>query len=512
MAKDEKVRAKGLGMRRRTFLKGLAASAAGLALGPERARADDAFDETADVVIVGFGGAGASAAIAARAAGASVSILESAETGGGTTALAGGILYLGGGTGLQKALGYEDTTEGMFDYLMASSGPHPDESKVRTFCERSVEHYDWLVKLGVPFKASFYKGISLPLTDDGLLYSGSEKAWPFNKIAKPVPRGHKPRATGDGGGALLMEHLIAGARKAGATVTGNTRASGLLTDGEGRVIGVSADGPDGTKRYGAKRGVILTSGGFCRNREMMELYAPQYLGCDSPIGVAGDDGSGILMATAAGAAAIRMDACFTAMPFHPPEKLIEGILVNASGARFLNEDLYYGETGNEIVRNQGGSAILVLDAGVDVESAYARPAELGESDSIEELEKVAGLPEGALVQTMAYYNRHAADGKDPLFHKHPDYLRPLDKPPFRALGVSTDQAYYPYFTLGGLHTNVAGEVLGGGGKAIRGLYAAGRTTSGVAALGYSSGVSISDATLFGRFAGESAAAATPYKG
>jgi succinate dehydrogenase/fumarate reductase flavoprotein subunit len=511
MAKNRKIIEKGPRLRRRTFLKGLAASAAGLAFGAERARAGATFDETADVIIVGFGGAGASAAIAARAAGASVLVLESAETGGGTTALAGGILYLGGGTGLQKALGYDDTTDGMFDYLMASSGPHPDERKVRTFCERSVEHYDWLLKLGVPFKASFYKGISLPLTDDGLLYSGSEKAWPFNEITKPVPRGHKPQATGDGGGALMMEHLIAGARKAGATVVAKTRAAGLLRGGDGRVIGVAAEGPDGTKRYGARRGVILTSGGFCRNREMMELYAPEYLGCDSPIGVAGDDGSGILMATAAGAAAIRMAACFTDMPFHPPEKLIEGILVNASGARFINEDVYYGESGNEIVRRQDGRAVLILDAGVDVESAYARPAKLGESDSIDDLEKTIGLPTGALTQTVAYYNRHAADGKDPLFRKQPEYLRPLDKPPFRALGVSTDQAYYPYFTLGGLHTNVDGEVLDGSGKAIRGLYAAGRTTSGVAALGYSSGVSISDATLFGRFAGESAAAATPHK-
>jgi 3-oxo-5alpha-steroid 4-dehydrogenase len=213
------------------------------------------------------------------------------------------------------------------------------------------------------------------------------------------------------------------------------------------------------------------------------------------------------MATAVGASAIRMDSAFTAMPFHPPEKLIEGILVNASGARFINEDIYYGETGNEIVRRQNGRATLIVDAECDVESAYARPKALGEATTIEKLETAIGLPGGALTQTVELYNRYAKQGKDPLFHKQSQYLRPLDKPPFRALGVSTTDAYYPFFTLGGLHTNVAGEVLDGKGKAIPGLYAAGRTTSGVAALGYSSGISISDATLFGRFAGESAATA-----
>jgi 3-oxo-5alpha-steroid 4-dehydrogenase len=305
-----------------------------------------------------------------------------------------------------------------------------------------------------------------------------------------------------------MEHLIRAVKTAGATLVSKTRASGLLRDDSGRIVGVVGQGPDATtKRYGARRGVILTSGGFCRNREMMKLYAPVYLECDSPIGVAGDDGSGILMATAVGASAIRMDSAFTAMPFHPPEKLIEGILVNASGARFINEDIYYGETGNEIVRRQNGRATLIVDAECDVESAYARPKALGEATTIEKLETAIGLPGGALTQTVELYNRYAKQGKDPLFHKQSQYLRPLDKPPFRALGVSTTDAYYPFFTLGGLHTNVAGEVLDGKGKAVPGLYAAGRTTSGVAALGYSSGISISDATLFGRFAGESAAAA-----
>jgi 3-oxo-5alpha-steroid 4-dehydrogenase len=493
---------------RRGFLT-TAAAAMGAAAAPFPVRAAESvehWDASADVVIVGFGVAGASAAIEARAAGAEVLILEREARGGGTSALAGGIIYYGGGTPLQKALGYEDSPEDMFRYLMASCGPGPDEEKIRIFCERSVEHFRWTVAQGVRFKQSFYTGISLPLTDDGLFYSGSERAHPYAEIARPAPRGHKPQIAGEGGGALLMRHLMRAALEAGARVMPETRGDGLVQASDGRVVGVVATLQGEEQRLRARRGVILAAGGFCRNRAMVERYAPLYLACDTPIGVAGDDGRGIRMGMGAGGAAIRMDSGFAALPFHPPEIFIEGILLNRQGSRFINEDSYYGRTGDAIIRHQDGEAMLLLDAGFPAKPKYLNPPLLGEAATIPELEAKIGLPEMALQHTVSLYNHYAARGEDPLFHKAPSYLRVLNRPPFRAFDCSARATYYPFFTLGGLHTRASGEVLDAEGEPVPALYAAGRTTSGVSALGYSSGISLADAGFFGRLAGRSAAA------
>src|SRR5581483_5011042 len=121
-----------------------------------------------------------------------------------------------------------------------------------------------------------------------------------------------------------------------------------------------------------------------------------------------------------------------------------------------------------------------------------------------ELEAEMGLPGGSLESTIALYNRHAADGADPLFHKGAKWVRPL-VPPLGALDLRIGPAPYAPFTLGGLETSVEGAVLNLAGDAIPGLFAAGRTTAGVCSFGYASGLSIGDSTMFGRFAGTSAA-------
>jgi 3-oxo-5alpha-steroid 4-dehydrogenase len=115
------------------------------------------------------------------------------------------------------------------------------------------------------------------------------------------------------------------------------------------------------------------------------------------------------------------------------------------------------------------------------------------------------MPEGSLQHPVEYYNRHAANGADPLFEKTAEFLQPLAKPPFAALDWRVENSIWSVFTMGGLHTNVDGEVLTADGDRVPGLYAAGRTTSGLAAQGYSSGLSLTDATFFGRRAGRAAA-------
>jgi predicted oxidoreductase len=106
---------------------------------------------------------------------------------------------------------------------------------------------------------------------------------------------------------------------------------------------------------------------------------------------------------------------------------------------------------------------------------------------------------------MATYNEHAGRGEDPIFRKARECLQPLARPPFAALDFTTKSALYTVFTLGGLHTNPDGQVLSPDGEIVPALYAAGRTTSGLAAQGYSSGLSLADATFFGRMAGRHAA-------
>ena len=125
------------------------------------------WDDEVDVLVLGLGCAGAATALEAAAAGADTLVLERAGGGGGTSAMSGGVLYLGGGTALQKACGFEDTPEEMEKYLLASCGDAPDAEKIRLYCEGSVAHYEWVVAQGVPFKPVFYDGCSgEPPTDD----------------------------------------------------------------------------------------------------------------------------------------------------------------------------------------------------------------------------------------------------------------------------------------------------------------------------------------------------------
>jgi len=460
-------------------------------------------DET-DVVVVGFGAAGACAAIEAREAGADVLVLERAGGGGGTSAMSGGLVYMGGGTPVQQACGYEDSAEEMFRFLMAALGPEPDEAKIRLFCEQSVSHFHWLEAHGVPFKRSFYPepGLEAP-TDDCLVFSGGEDGYPFDRIARPAPRAHKPQHPAAAGG-FLMQRLVAAAEKSGARIVCDARTETLVVADDGRVVGVVAHHDGRERLVRARRGVVLAAGGFVKNEEMVARHQPRIAACSFKLGVDGDDGRAIRMAMAAGADAIRMDAAEVALPITPPRRLVRGIVVNRHGQRFINEDTYYGRVGQESLLRHDGRVFLVVDNDVYERNAMGWEADFVE-ETIEELERSAGFPQGSLQATVELYNRFAARGEDPVFHKVPALLQPLVAPPFAAIDCATDKVLWAVFTLGGLHTRPTGEVLDPGAGEIAGLYAAGRTTSGIAAYGYCSGISLGDATFFGREAGRRAA-------
>ncbi|MDB5975334.1 MAG: FAD-binding protein [Nevskia sp.] len=464
--------------------------------------------DTADVVIVGLGAAGACAAIEARKAGADVFVIERASGGGGTTSLAAGHLYLGGGTPVQRAVGVEDSVDAMFTYLVANT-PEPDEDKIRLYCKHSVAHFEWLEAQGVPFQRSYYRGkhVVQP-TAECLIESGNEKVWPFRMLAKPAVRGHKVAREGEAGGALLMEKLLARAQALGSRVVFDAGATNLIVDGDGRIAGVRY------KRLGqyadvkARRAVILAAGGFAMNEAMLRAHCPTL--ADPRIHKLGnphDDGSGIQLGLSAGGQALHLEGCLVTSPIYPDESLLKGILVNARGERFVAEDSYHARTTASMLQQADGRVYLIVDA-----ACHGRPQMMGQQlidawETVEEMERALELPESSLQKTLRDYNAQAAAGADPAFHKHPHWLQALDQPPYGAFECSLGKAGYVGFTLGGLRVSIDGEVLDAQDRAVAGLFAAGGCASNIAqdGSGYSSGTCIGEATFFGRRAGTAAA-------
>lgn len=472
------------------------------------------FDFEADAIVIGFGAAGACAAIEAARAGAKVLLFEVASGSGGTSALSGGEIYLGGGGGtpIQRAAGFEDRTEDLYKYLLMAGGPNADESKVRLYAENALAHFEWLTAQGIEYKSSYIAERCIePLTDDCLIWSGSEEAWPFVAEARPAPRGHCPKWSGWGGGRYVMEKLAAQVVKLGVQVRYDARALALVADEYSSVHGVVVriDGQPRCAR--ARRGVVLCTGGFVMNREMVRRHAPLLLRSRDPIGTV-DDGSGIRLGMSVGGAAINMSEGFVTIPWYPPGSLVKGIFVNERGQRFINEDCYHGRVSHHIMQQQGERVWLLQDHATFEMGDMQKLArmEIGAAgESWEELERELGLPAGTLGATVALYNRHAERGEDPLFRKARKWLKPLNEPPFVALDCRIDHCYYSSFTLGGLDTLPSGEVLTEDREVIPGLFAAGRTACGLPrwGAGYSSGMSLADATFFGRQAGRRIAGA-----
>jgi succinate dehydrogenase/fumarate reductase flavoprotein subunit len=306
-----------------------------------------------------------------------------------------------------------------------------------------------------------------------------------------------------------MDVLADRVAELGVDVRYDHRAVALVTDDVHRVHGIVLRAADATVFARARKGVVLCTGGFVMNRDMVRRHAPWMLRSNFPIGTV-DDGSGIRLGVSAGGAAINMAEGFVTLPWYPPGSLVKGIFVNGRGQRFVNEDCYHGRVSQFILQQPGDRVWLLADA------ATYQPMEFQELSRVDigaagetwgEVERELGLPQGALVATVELYNRNAAHREDPLFHKAERWLTPLDQPPLVALDCRIDHCFYSSFTLGGLDTLPTGEVLTEGRNVIRGLYAAGRTACGLPrwGAGYSSGMSLADATFFGRQAGSRAA-------
>ena len=458
------------------------------------------WDHEADVVIAGFGVAGAAAAVEAAGSGADVLVLERTGSWGGAASMAGGFIYLGGGTELQKACGFADSVENMAAFLNVAMGPGADPKRIADYCEGSVAHFDWLVGCGVRFKAEFFGEPGWePMGDQGLMYSGGENAYPFNTIATPAPRGHIPQMSDKkqgeaSAGFMLMKPLVDTAIAAGVRALYDMRVQSLIVDPGGAVVGVLA------RQYGTevtirarerRRGVVLATGSFAYNESMVARYAPRIAGRPAA-SIEQHDGQAIRMAQALGADLAHMDATEVAL-FIDPQQLVRGILVNARGQRYVAEDT---------------TAYLIIDGDAQEEAMASLSPQLmmrpptWVADTVADLEAEMGLPTGSLQSTVSAYNEGVAGGADPLLHKKAEWLRPIGSP----VGAIDLRDSTGGFTLGGLHTTLDGQVLHVTGAPIPGLFAAGRCTAGLAAWGYASGVSLGDGSFYGRRAGRAAAA------
>jgi 3-oxo-5alpha-steroid 4-dehydrogenase len=525
------------------------------------------WDLTVDVAVIGFGGAGAAAAIEARDQGAEVAIIERFN-GGGSTKISGGIYYAGGGTSIQREAGIADSPENMFNYLAQETGDTVCEATLRQFCEESPANLEWLVQQGVPFQASLcpFK-TSYPSNDYYFYYSGNESFAPYSDKATPAPRGH--RAHGKGvSGAALFKPLQDSARRKGVDILTQHKALALISDDSGEVLGLQLSMlPRGSlagwlhrqlyallifSRYAAmyapviswfmrailekletcfgrpvslraKSGVIICSGGFFYNREMVEQYAPKYLP-GMPLGTIGDDGSGILIGQSMGAKTGLMGNVSDWRFVNPPQSFIRGILVNSHGQRICNEMLYGAQLAERIMETANGEAWLLIDSSLASQALreigpgramwFQSAAALlylfmarEKAPTLEKLSRKLGIPHAALAATVDQYNSLSqGDAVDPL-GKPAEYLATLGSGPWYALDCRTAGAVRnPSITLGGLCVNESsGEVLAEDGSTIKGLYAAGRSAVGIASHSYVSGLSIAGCIFSGRRAGRHAA-------
>jgi 3-oxo-5alpha-steroid 4-dehydrogenase len=453
------------------------------------------WSDEVDVVVVGQGAAGLAASIEAADRGAEVIALDRSG-GGGTSASAGGILYLGGGTATQVGAGLSDTPDEMRAFLADALGRPVEDPRLVAYCDGSVEHHDWLVEHGVPFEPAFWDepGMEPPGTE-GLVYSGGEDASPYRQRHRPVARGHVP-ATPNAAGWFLVERLRHTLERLPARILTDHRAERLVVEGD-RVVGVTVRADGEVRALRARRGVVLASGGWAFDEALLAEHTPRLLDISFRLGTDADDGWALRVTQGLGAAIEGMQAMEVAVPITPPRSLVRGVIVNGQGERFINEDTYFGHVGQAILGEQDGVAWLLVDEPRHVVNRVGMRAS-HVCETWEELAEEIALPPARLAATMAAYDEAAARGEDPQLEKAPEWLVPLDQAPFGAIDLRVATSIFAGFPLGGTVTDEHGRVVREDGTTVPGLYAAGRAASSLALSRYCSGISLGEGTFFGR--------------
>ena len=486
----------------------------------------------ADVVVVGAGGAGMTAAITAAAEGKSVVILESQSMVGGNSVRATGgmnagkTVYqdeneFGESAGVEKTLktaaekyadnetitalaktvseqwaayqanptGYFDSVELMeLDTMIGGKGIN-DPELVETLCANSADAIDWLDEHGITLhNVSSFGGASV------------------KRIHRPVNAEGKTVSVGSYMIPLLQENC----EKAGVKMMLDTTATEILTDANGAAVGVKATGASGETVTVNAKAVVLASGGFGANLDMVVKYKPELKGFMTT-NAPGIQGQGIEMAQAIGAATVDMDQS----QIHPTVEantaalITEGlrgdgaVLINAEGKRFIDEVGTRDVVSAAEIAQTGSYSWLVVDqAMVDASSViqgYIKKGYTVTGETYEELGKAMGVDAAAFAETMEKWNGYVEAKNDPDFGRT-SFANPLNTAPYYAVKVTAGV----HHTMGGLKINANTEVLNEKGEVIPGLFAAGEVTGGVHGANRLGGNAVADFTVFGRIAGAAA--------
>lgn len=449
----------------------------------------------ADLLVVGGGAAGFAAALEAAEGGADVAVLEKQPEIGGSSAMSGGCLAFAG-TDMQRAQGIEDDAALLARDLRELGGGDADEPLIQAYAARQLETYAWLKAHGLRFSP--------------VLEASSGQS---------VPRVHTVDP------ADMVRLLAARCRATGKVrLLTRTAARRLRRDpASGRVTGLLAEGPEGAFEAVARRGVLLASGGFSRNPDLVRQFAPD---CEHAVFVGGEGcvGDGLRMAWALGADLRDMAQIKGTFGKHPTDELNNhsclcvykgAIAVNQDGRRFVDESLSYKLLGAACLRQAYGASFQILDDPImrsgDNEVRildFERRLEEGlfiQADTLEELARLIEVPEATLARTVADYNAHVDAGHDPEFgrrhlvHNHGS-LRRIETPPFYAY-PSTAAVYGTYC---GLRVDAAMQVLDVFGERIEGLVAAGEVVGGFHGRAYMTGSALGKALVFGRIAARTA--------
>ena len=487
----------------------------------------------ADVVAIGAGGAGMTAAMTAADAGQKVVILESQAMVGGNSARATGGMNAAKtvyqdenefdqAAGVEKTLataaekyadnetitalaktvseqwtayqanptGYFDSVELMeLDTMVGGKGIN-DPELVKTLCEGTADAIDWLDENGITLhNVSSFGGASV------------------KRIHRPVNEEGKVVSVG----AYMIPLLQENCEKRGIDIVLNTTVDTILTDANGAAVGVSGTDKDGNTVVVNAKSVILATGGFGANLDMVTQYKPELAGFMTT-NAAGEQGQGIEMATAIGAGTVDMDQ----IQIHPTVEantaalITEGlrgdgaILVNANGERFIDEVGTRDVVSAAEIAQPGSYSWLIVDQAMadasSVIQGYIKKGYTKTGATYEELAKELDVDPAAFANTMETWNSYVEAKNDPDFGRT-SFANPLNNGPYYAIKVTAGV----HHTMGGVTINSATEVLKEDGTVIPGLFAAGEVTGGVHGANRLGGTAVADFVVFGRIAGESAA-------
>lgn len=492
-------------------------------------------EETVDVVVVGAGGAGMTAAITATDAGKKVIVVESQPIAGGNSVRSTGGMNAAKtpyqdknefkeAAGVEKTLataaekfadnatitalaatvksqwdayqanpqGYFDSVELMeLDTLIGGKGKNNPEL-VKALAENSADAIEWLASIGADVK------------NVGAFGGASVK-----RIHRPVNADGKVTAVG----AYIVPILEKNLQDRNVQFLFDTTANEIIMK-DGKAVGIKATGKDGNKVTINAKSVVIATGGFGANAEMVEKYKPELKGF-ATTNAEGAQGQGIDMATAVGAATVDMDQIQIHPTVHIEEDgnahlITEGlrgdgaILVNAEGKRFYDEVSTRDKVSAAIIAQPEKSAWLVVDQSMVDKSAviagYIKSGYTVTGATYEELAKAMGVDEATFVSTMNTWNQ-AVEAKSDAEFNRTSFANPLTTAPYYAIKITPAV----HHTMGGIAINPKAEVLNEKGEAISGLFAAGEVTGGVHGANRLGGNAVADFTVFGRIAGQSAA-------